>query len=250
MKYIFARDFRTEILELDVVFKNSLLPWWEDISGYIRRFENDTTWNMLPLVVLGVYKFNGLDRQISIAMANIFKTLYLANSIHALVKDDKEGQEYNRELQFSILIGDYISGRMLKLLVEAHADSLVGIFADMMAEISEGMVLQHKYSITNIETVEKTRGPLYARAFETAAYLAGFEKGNQVKYRQMGLALGMSMELLAYDSLHKEVHNYIHETEQIFKVIKQQNNTSNSTLEKVMTKLHGLLCNIDESAVV
>lgn len=250
MKQIFARDFRTEILELDVIFKNSLLPWWEDLSEYIKQLEDDTTWNMLPLVVLGIYRFNGLDRQISIAMANIFKTLYLANSIHALVKDDKEGQEHNQQLQFSILLGDYIFGRMLKLLVQAQADHLVGIFAHMMAEINEGMVLQHKYQIEHLEALKRTRGPLYMRAFETAAQLTGMDAENQERYRQMGLALGMSIELLAFDNLHQQMHNYMHETEQIFKEIKLQSNTSNSTLEKVITKLHGLLCNIDGFAVV
>lgn len=250
MKQIFARDFRTEILELDVVFKNSLLPWWEDISEYVKKLDDDITWNMLPLVVLGIYRFNGLDRQISIAMANIFKTLYLANSIHALVKDDNEGQEHNQKLQFSILLGDYIFGRMLKLLVEAKADHLVGVFAHMMAEINEGMVLQHKYNIDHLEVVEKTRGPLYMRAFETAAQLSGSNEENQERYRQMGLALGMSIELLAFDFLNQELHDYVHRTEQIFKVIKQQKNSSNSTLEKVISKLHGLLYNINGFAVV
>ncbi|MEN6350480.1 MAG: hypothetical protein ABFD08_13930 [Syntrophomonas sp.] len=250
MNLALSREFKNDLHDLDIVFKESLLPWWDDINGYIKELENDVTWTTLPLMTMGVYSFLGLDRKISVSMANIFRTLFFANYIHALVKDDNEGQEYNRELQFSILIGDYIFGRMLKLLVEAEADSLVGIFAEMMGEINEGMILKHKYGADCRQVLSKTRAPLYARAFETAARLASLGGELENIYRQLGFALGMCIELPPYESRAAEIQNYIHEGEKIFSQLQQKNGAKNNSLGKMIAELHCLFCSVDEFAVV
>ncbi|MDD2510432.1 MAG: polyprenyl synthetase family protein [Syntrophomonas sp.] len=250
-KYSFARELRTELIDVDKVFKQNLLPWWDDIYSYIKLLDDDLTWNQLPPLVYIVYQYLGLDRSISISMTNIFKTLYLANSIHGRVTDDEEGQKYDRELQFSILIGDYMFGRMLKLLVEAGADKLVGHFAGMMAEINEGRVMEWKLQADHKDVLLKTRGSLYATAFETAAQLSGMSGMLLQNCRQLGLNLGMSIELMSCDIAREEVLVYIHEAERNFKIINQQHQRrANSSMESAINEIHLLLCNIDNVAVV
>lgn len=250
IKYSFTREIRTELIDVDKVFKENLLPWWDDVYNYIKMLNEDFTWNQLPPLVYIVYRYLGLDRSISISMTNIFKTLYLANSIHFLVKDDKEGQKYDQDLQFAILIGDYMFGRMLKLLVEAGADKLVGLFAVMMAEINEGRVMERKLQADNKEVLQKTRGSMYATAFETAGQLSGMKGILLENCRQLGLNLGMSIELMNCDISREEVLLYIHEAERNYKILNQYQRMVNSNLEAVINEVHSLLCNIDKVAVV
>ena len=113
MNLLFTRDLKTELADLEQVFKHSLLPWWDNIDNYVKKLQNDLTWVILPPAVMSIYQYTGHSRQLSISMSSIFRNCYLAHRIHGLVKDDEEGQQYDQDLQFNILLGDYISGRVL-----------------------------------------------------------------------------------------------------------------------------------------
>jgi hypothetical protein len=62
MKFLFTSEIKAELLEVDEMFKRSLLPWWDEISVYNYYMEEDFTWQVLPAVVLHVYKHFGLNR--------------------------------------------------------------------------------------------------------------------------------------------------------------------------------------------
>ena len=250
MNLLFTRELKKELADLEQVFKYSLLPWWDSIDDYVKALENDLTWVILPPVVMSIYTFTGHNRQLAIIISNIFRNCYLAHRIHDLVKDDEEGQQHNQELQFNILIGDYIFGNVLKALVDIKADRLVGFFAEMIAEVNQGLLIKHKLNGNYEEVVEKTRAPYYATAFLIAARLAGYDDKTCQSYRQMGYHFAMSIELgqdPAYCSL---AQTHVHECEKIFISLNKHSNSANSSLEKAIKEVHNHLCGMEESAVV
>lgn len=250
MNLIFTRDLKTELADLEQVFKHSLLPWWDNIDNYVNRLKNDLTWTILPPVVMSIYKYTGHNRQLSIAMSNIFRNCYLAHRIHALIKDDEEGQQHDQELQFNILIGDYLFGYVLKALVDTRADSQVNDFSKMIADVNQGMLVKHKLNGSCAEVTEKTRAPFYATAFLTAAQLAGYDSEICRSYHQMGFHFGMSVEMGQDPALKQQAQFHVHECEKLFLKINKRNNISNSNLEKAIKDLHSLFCDMGEFAVV
>jgi hypothetical protein len=250
MNLLFTRELKKELADLEQVFKCSLLPWWDSIDDYVKALENDLTWVVLPPVVMSIYTYTGHNRQLAIIMSNIFRNCYLAHRIHDLVKDDEEGQQHNQELQFNILIGDYISGHVLKALVDLQADRLVSFFAEMITEINQGLLIKHKLNGTYVEVVEKTRVPYYTTAFLTAARLAGFDDEICQSYCQMGYHFAMALEL-GQDSAYSHMGQaHIHECEKIFAGLNKRSNSTNSNLEKAIKELHNHFCSIEQSAVV
>ncbi|MGS0764133.1 hypothetical protein [Syntrophomonas curvata] len=250
MNLIFTRDLKAELADLEQVFKHSLLPWWDNIDNYVNRLKNDFTWTILPPVVMSIYKYTGHNRQLSIAMSNIFRNCYLAHRIHALVKDDEEGQQHDQELQFSILIGDYLFGYVLKALVDTRADSQVDDFTQMIAEVNQGMLVKHKLNGSCEEVAEKTRAPFYATAFLTAAQLAGYDRETCKVYHNMGFHFGMSVELGQDPSLKQQAQFHVHECEKLFIKLNQRDNIANSNLERAIRDLHCHFCDLGEFAVV
>jgi len=250
MNLIFTREWKTELTDLEQVFKHSLLPWWDNIDNYVSELRNDLTWTILPPVVMSIYKYAGHNRQVSIAMSNIFRNCYLAHRIHALIKDDEEGQLHDQELQFRILIGDYLFGHVLKALVDIRADSQVEYFAGMIDEVNQGMLIKHKLNGNCEEVVKRTRAPYYTTAFLTAAKLAGYNNDICKLYQQMGFHFGMSVELGQDLSMNRQAQYHVHECESIFLGISQRNSITNSNLEKAIRDLHCHFCSLGEFAVV
>jgi hypothetical protein len=91
---------------------------------------------------------------------------------------------------------------------------------------------------------------MYATAFETAGQLSGMKGILLENCRQLGLNLGMSIELMNCDISREEVLLYIHEAERNYKILNQYQRMVNSNLEAVINEVHSLLCNIDKVAVV
>ncbi|HEX3010435.1 MAG TPA: hypothetical protein VHQ70_00160 [Syntrophomonadaceae bacterium] len=249
MDFAFSRELTGEMAEVENTFRDNLLPWWNDISIYHDRMQGDFTWNVLPAVVLSVYKHFGLNGCLAISMASTFKTIYFSNNIHALIKDDEEGQQHDNSLQFAILIGDYIFGTVLKSLVRSGTTNLVGTIAEMICEINEGRVLQTKMNADKNQVLEKIRAPLYGTAFLTAAKLSGQDIEHQQTYHQMGRNLGMSIEL--FGSQHcQEAKPYIHTTEILMGRCNDYARKPGTLLEKVIRDLHLSICGIEKVAVV
>lgn len=250
MEYAFFQDLHVELLDLKETFQESLSPWWEDLQVYIKRMEHDPTGVLLPPLVLGVYQFTGTNRAVSITMANIFKSLYLAHSIHSLVQDDEEGQDYGRELQFRILIGDYLFGLVLKQLVDAGVDGLLEPLTAMISEINTGMVLKHKLKGQELPVLEQTRASLYRTSFSTCAELAGFSETIKRKYGDMGFNLGMAVELLHHKTLYSQAREYLFNAEIMLKELAAGQAAGGSALARAVAELEGYLCDMEQVAVI
>lgn len=196
MKFIITRDIRSDLQEVDNIFQKSLTPWWDEISAYIPEVDKDPGFRMLPVMVLNAYKYLGMDRNRSVPMANLFKTIDFASRIHVMVKDDEEGQKHNQAMQFTILIGDYIFGRVLKLLLENQAENFLNMFATMICTINEGLIIEYKLNGDLEQVLAKTRAPMYKNAFLMAGQTAVMTPESTEIYGDIGYNLGTALELI------------------------------------------------------
>lgn len=248
--FSFIKELDNEISDIEVGFRQELLPWWDDLLPYIDGLKDDFTWNALPPLVVAAYRLVGLDRSAGLAMANVFKTIHLANHIYCSVKDEGEGQIHDQELQFSILIADYLSGNVIKQLVLANTSHLLKQLSDMVANINEGLIWQHKLGVSPREVVLKTRAPLYTTAFRTAAQLAGMNEEDKLLYTNLGFNYGMAMEFMHERRYYNEAEAYYNESRHLFQRLNLNLAAVNVPLEKVLIEMHLYSCDVQKAAVI
>lgn len=249
MNFAFTRELEVEIYDMEKMFKQSLQPWWGDISFLLARLQGDLSFQIMPSVAILAYRFLDMDRRITISMANIFKTIYFASKIHIMIKDSEEGQTQNQELQFTILIGDYIFGRVLKLLLEARADQLLDEFACMISQINEGLVIKYKLDASLQEVICKSSTPLYVTAFASAAKLKGLAPAAIEMYEKIGLNLGMALELtIAGDTMG--AMDYLNQTYAAISDFKAATGEGNTNLDKLLQELQTMLTVSNSAAVI
>ncbi|NLG33640.1 MAG: hypothetical protein GX550_08985, partial [Syntrophomonadaceae bacterium] len=102
----------------------------------------------------------------------------------------------------------------------------------------------------NILYIEKTRGSLYAAAFETGAHMAGKKDDLINLYKQLGYSLGMCLELINEEESIVEAQLCIQRSKNLLRKLNHENNVVNSTLEKGITELYNLLFKEDKEAAV
>lgn len=237
------RELKLDLDEVNRIVHNQLLPWWSDIRVYVDKAKQESTWDQLPGAVLAVYRYLGHPVEYSIKMAAIFKMTYLASFIHELVGDDEEGQVYDRNMQFAILIGDYIFGCILKMLVEIGADPLLDVFSNTIAQVNEGMVMKHKLHANPEKVIAMTRASLYRAAFLSAARSAGLAAEVIVGYSRLGYHIGMALEIQASQGFISEtVKKHCKKSLELFHFINQGAVLSGTSLELLIRdKLDGPL---------
>lgn len=234
MEYIFTKDIQSAIQEVEKTFRNGLLSWWNEISAYVPKVDNDLGYRLLPAVVLNSYWYLGLEKELAVQMANLFKTIDFATRIHVLIKDDEEGQRHNQELQFTILIGDYIFGKVLKLLVETGTDHLLTMFATMIGKINEGLIIEHKFKSGLEQTLLQTRAPLYYNAFLSAAKMAHLPPDQAENYGKVGHNLGTALELTFVHHQKGLGQSYLDNTKQLLKILNKNGNNQFKSLENLV----------------
>ena len=196
MQLIMTDNIREELARVDMKFAAGLQPWWNELRPYIPAPGEDLGYELLPALVINAYSWAGNGHRLTIQMASLIRTINLANLIHLKVKDVEEGQEHNQEMQFAILIGDYIYGRVLKLLLETEADKLLDQFAAMIARINEGMVMKYNLGSGLEEYLSRSRAPFYANAFSSAARMQGWDPAHIALYETVGQNLGLALEMI------------------------------------------------------
>lgn len=245
-----TRELQEDLLAVNQVFKNGIQPWWNDVLGYHERVEKETTFVILPALTLAVFDYMGHKRGVGRAIASIVKLFYFSNRIAETVKDDEEGQVQDRGLQFSILIGDYILGSILKLLVENQVDSLLKLFSDMMADVNRGLVEKYKLNPGRQEMIVKSRIPIYRTAFRAAARLGMVDGQEEERLERMGFHAGMAVELYGERGLQEEARRHIHQAEVLFKQSGRRTEMSSASLAVMLRGLHEMLCSVDQAAAI
>ncbi|HWP98480.1 MAG TPA: hypothetical protein VN426_16680 [Syntrophomonadaceae bacterium] len=245
-----TRELHNDLLAVNEVFKSSIQPWWNDVLVYHEQVEKEETFALLPALTLAVFDYMGHKREVALVIASIVKLFYFNNRIVETVKDDEEGQVQDQNLQFSILIGDYVLGSILKLLVENEVDSLLKLFSDMMAQVNQGLVEKYKLSMSCQEIIMKSRIPIYQTAFLAAARLGEVDPQEEARLKQMGLHVGMAVELLREGNLQEEARLHIHGAEALLKQMGKCNETHGSSLAIILRGLHEILCSVDQAAAI
>lgn len=249
MSFAFTRELEVEMSDIENKFRESLKPWWAQLANLHNKLQADQSFQLIPAVVLMAYKYLDMERDVRVAMGNLFKTLYFANRIHSMVSDNEEGQIHNQEMQFTILIGDYIFGRVLKLLLEAGADQVLDDFAHMISLINEGQVIKHKLDKSPREVLQKTSAPFYSTAFLTAAKLKGLEPTQAMLYAEVGFNLGMTLELSLIGQ-KMEALDYLNNTHSLIDKFQIAALDNNFELDKLVQEMLEMVSFFDTAAVV
>lgn len=234
----FSRELNKEICEVDNNLRKSLNSWWGELEIFISGLEDDPLWQSIPEFVFLAYDYFGIKRDISLQMAVIFKMVYLTKYIHGTIKDDEEGQDYNQLLQFSILIGDYISGLIMSQLLRAGQGDLISSFSDLMIEINEGLIIKHKIDFDSLAATEKTSASLYKLIFLTAAKIDGISNNATLeKVSLLGSYLGMVMVLFFNNASHQVISKYITAVNELFISLNEPMEALKGNLKMAITEL-------------
>lgn len=185
---------REETLRMDKLFDECIQKWRHDLFPIVERIASDRHWRLLPVSTLAVNQLLGSSPVLSAQMGVMFRLFYLGGFVHSLVKNDHEGQVYDEELQFNILIGDFIFGRALFLLGEMGQELLLPEFADMIAEVNEGNTLAlNEEDRTSANVISKREAVYYRYAFRTAGIVNGLNQQELELAERAGYQLGMAV---------------------------------------------------------
>lgn len=247
----FSRELQKEIYLVEYTLKESLSSWQEEIDRFAQFLEADDLWRGIPEFVILAYEYFGMDRDLSIKIAAIFKMAYLVNFIHETIQDDEEGQEYNQKLQFTILIGDYLLGKTMSLILEAGGAGVVDSFAEMMAEVNEGLIIKHKIDYKSDEVVRKTKASYYGTTLITAARLAGINNESELNIiNSLGINIGIAMYLIYTKESHDKISPYVNKVNELFTKVNQHSKVVNSYLEKAIGEISAFSGNLSKRAVI
>jgi len=213
MIFSITRELKNELVLADQLFNKTLSSWFDCIDSTWFNFKDDFTFQNISALSIMAYKLNGVPQDKMMQMTNIFKMVYVNTNLHGKIVDSHEGQIYNREMKLRILLGDQILGRVLKLILEAEADHLLGHLTEMIELINEGLVLKYKMNASPEEVLKRTRGSIYASIFYSAAKLAQQNESRTALFEKLGFNLGMAMELCVRGNL--EAHGYTAKSNQI-----------------------------------
>lgn len=237
MNFILTDDIKADVREMEKEFQKNLQPWWDELSLYLPKPGDDEGFQILPVIVMRAYRWAGHQPQLAIKMANLFRTINFANLVHLRVRDSIEGQQHNQDLQFTILIGDYIFGLVLKLLLETNAERLLDQFATMICNINEGFVWTYNLGADLEESITRTRAPFYANAFASAAKLQDWSPQDVALYGNLGQNLGMALELIYIHNSKDKGMIYLDRAESFYQQLSQARFENNNDLINILSAI-------------
>jgi hypothetical protein len=186
-------------------FQQRLDSLGERVEGEaVFAYRQEATFLYISALVASVFRWLGHEEDRVQNMLFLFEMLYLSRALHLQVKDQEEGQAYDRELQLAVLLGDYYMGQALQGLIAYGAQELIPYFSRMLAVGSEGMALHFKYHHSEEETLDKTHGALYQGVFYSADRLRS--SAPVEAFAQLGYHIGMAMELALRGSADRIFH--------------------------------------------
>jgi hypothetical protein len=136
-------------------------------------------------------------------MATIFQLMYMASEIHNRIGDDEGNSVLSSAFEeqtphFPVLFGDYVYGKLLKLLCEIDCADWVRVLAEVICQMSEGAVIRKEVLEadesnleTAVEVLDKEYGRLFAEAGRTGVLLAGGTSVEAERFGHFGGLFGM-----------------------------------------------------------
>lgn len=210
---------------------HSVKPLASDYAVYRKEIENQLHWMALPALTAAANRHFGLGKKREQHMAAIFNVIYLSDQIHSRVVDAGEGQEYNLDLQFTIIAGDYLFGRAMMLLTDIEGYRLLEHFADLICAVNEGHTM-HKSSSADLDIMAKETASLYSYGFYTAAALAEVPAAECDLFKEIGKNIGMAVTLATRNDMAQGMHYLEHA-----RVLFESAANTNSDLGKIIDHL-------------
>jgi len=162
-----------------------------------------------PLMTLAAARMCGYRGAHHVSLAATVEFIHTATLLHDDVVDEssqRRGRPTANLLwdnQSSVLVGDYLFARSFQLMVETGSLQVLDILCNAAATIAEGEVLQLSVArnlATSVETYEKVihgkTAALFAAATEVGAVIANAPEAEAGAFRDYGLALGMSFQIV------------------------------------------------------
>ncbi|NLC07809.1 MAG: hypothetical protein GX755_07575 [Syntrophomonadaceae bacterium] len=130
-----------------------------------------------------------------IGMGTILQLMYLAAEVHNQIKDNEGSSALNSAFKeetphFPVLFGDFIFGKLLKLLGEIDCIDRVSSLADIICQINKGAILRKEILETGrgdreitVVILNKEFGHLFFEAGQIGVLLAG---GSHVEANHLG----------------------------------------------------------------
>ncbi|MDR1616890.1 MAG: hypothetical protein LBR98_07760 [Syntrophomonadaceae bacterium] len=233
----FAERYDQEIFLLQKELEAALYSWWPETEDKYNAVKEDFTFKMLPVFSLALDDYLCIDRAAALSLANIVRIYYFGQYAHETVVDDDEFLKNEKDFQFAILLGDYIQGKVLRLLNEAGLDMLLKIFSDMIADLNEGLVEKYRGRGDYAEVLDKTKRPYYAALTLSAAIIARQSEERKTLFKDLGVYFGMAAELIAHGKLLEKADWCIFQCETIFAQINENSPYINSALEQAVRGL-------------
>lgn len=210
MIFSLTKEMKSELNVAEELYQATVAPWFDYIDASLFNFQKDKTYQRMSTLLLVVYELVNLNKEKALQLGNLFKLVYLSHDLHLKIQDSEEGQKHDKNLQLFVLVGDYVFGKTLQLLMEAEAEKMLPYFMHMLCVMNEGMVLEHKLSAEIEEVYKKTRGALYSTIFFSAAQMADYDNTKTEVFNDLGYNLGMGMELAVLQ--RNEARRYINKS--------------------------------------
>ena len=141
-----------ELNEFDVYFRNTIksnVPLLDVLINYILKRKGK---QMRPILVFLTAKLFGGPNQSTFTAAALIEMLHTATLIHDDVVDDSHARRGFFSVnaiwksKISVLLGDYLLAKGMLLAINNREYDLLHLVSDAVKEMSEGELLQIKYS--------------------------------------------------------------------------------------------------------
>ncbi|NPV26341.1 MAG: hypothetical protein HPY81_02555 [Firmicutes bacterium] len=174
------------------------------VSNFLELDLDTTPLLVLPALVILSARAYGYTHPRVTCMAGVVQMMFLAASIHNEVPDD--GERLNGDplvadrerSQFSVLIGDYIYGKVLRLLCEADCVEMLPWLAGVICEMNEAAMVRLQAEKTGrinleiqLEILRREFAVLFGAACRIGAILAGAADEQILNLIRVGENLGM-----------------------------------------------------------
>lgn len=177
-----------------------------DLAGHLI---NSGGKRLRPMMTLAAAKLCGYEGASHIDMAVAVEFLHTATLLHDDVVDESDlrrGRKTARLLwgnQASVLVGDYLLGQSIKMMVDVGSLEGLGIFSQAAATIAKGEVMQLLASKNTATTedeylavIDAKTAALFAAAAELGGAICDRPETERAALRSYGKNLGIAFQLV------------------------------------------------------
>ena len=219
--------------DLDMVQKlinNNMFIKKNHIREYVKQDASYLYNNLRPALVLLCHRLFGPITSQTVALAAVLQFIFMASQTHTKLSEDSlpendlahSPQSYRIGYQFPVLVGDYLYGRFFTSLCSAGIVRYLKDMAELICTINRNKILalsNPDLAVTDLNAYHAViRGEcaeLFACGACLGADLAGANSSAKNKVYQLGLNIGMALELLRRNAPSEQIDAYVEKAKHI-----------------------------------